>query len=406
MRIFILSLFLSCFLHPLVSQNYLGLSADFKRIDIPFELENDLIVVKVLFHKLFPLKFIFDTGAENTILSKKEFIDILNIPHEREFKVLGADMSTELTAYLVRNIHLKVEELVLPRFPILVLDDDYFRFEEVAGLEVHGIIGADAFRNLVVRINYEKMVISLFKQKNFIPPKNFEEIPIEVFRGKPYLTTDIQLRRDSTIKAKFLLDSGAMVSLLVNTNTHPDLKLPPKILKGNIGAGLGGYIEGYVGRTHAFDIGSNQSNEVVTYFQDINPQTDTSVLNGRNGILGNKMMKRFHLIINYPKEKLYIKPNRFFKKSFKFDKSGLVIIAASVSLDSYLIHEVIKDTPAADAGLLPGDKILSINKIPAAFLTLSGITRILRKKEGKQITLKIKRNGEKLKFKFRLRKLI
>ncbi len=392
--------------NPALAQPFLGINKDFKRLDIPFEYENNLIVVEVLFNNIFPLKFIFDTGAENTILAKKEFAEILGIPYEREFKLLGADMKTELTAYLIRNVHLHVGELVMPRHSMLVLADDYFRFEEMAGLEVHGILGADVFRNLVVKINFERKVISLTKRRYFKPPKGYGSVPIEIFRSKPYLFADLQLKRDSVTRVKLLIDSGAMVSLLVNTNTHPDLHLPPNILRGNVGAGLGGFIEGYIGRVAALEVGSYKINEIVTNFQDIDSLMDRSILNGRHGILGNQILQKFHLVIDYPKETLYLKPNRKFKKPFKFDKSGLVVIAASIRLDSYLIHEVISGTPAAEAGLLPGDKIVSINGWPSGFLSLAGINKVLRKKEGKRIKMRVNRHGIKMAFQFKLRKLI
>ena len=45
------------------------------RVEIPFEYVNNFIIVNVVFNRLFPLKFVFDTGAENTILTRKEITD-------------------------------------------------------------------------------------------------------------------------------------------------------------------------------------------------------------------------------------------------------------------------------------------------------------------------------------------
>ena len=75
-----------------------------KQVEMPFEYDNNFIVVDVLMNGLVPLKFIFDTGAEHTILTRREITDVLGVPYRRRFTVLGADMKTELHAYLVRNI--------------------------------------------------------------------------------------------------------------------------------------------------------------------------------------------------------------------------------------------------------------------------------------------------------------
>ena len=47
-----------------------------KKLEIPFERIDNFIVVKILFEGLFPLRFILDTGAEHTILTKKEITNL------------------------------------------------------------------------------------------------------------------------------------------------------------------------------------------------------------------------------------------------------------------------------------------------------------------------------------------
>ena len=406
MRHLCLSLFLIFFALPVISQDFFGFSHDFKRIDLPFDYHNNLIIVDVTLNKLFPLKFIFDTGAENTILAKKEITDLLRVPYEREFKLLGSDMKTELTAYLVRNIHFKMHDLVIPAHSMLVLDEDYFRFEEVAGLEIHGILGADVFRSLVVKINYERKVITLTKRQYFDPPKDYDVIPIQIFRGKPYLSTDLKIQKDTTISVKLLIDSGAMMGVVLHTNTDSALHLPPNVLTGKLGAGLGGYLEGYLGRLHALQVGKVSFNEILTNFQDISQAIDTTQLNGRNGLLGNQVLNRFHVIIDYLQGVMYLKPNRKFKKAFEFDKSGLVIIAANVRLNNFIVHDVIPGSPAAEAGISIGDRITKLNGLPVQFLSLDSIAKKLRKKEGKKIKLRVRRGKEKLNIQFKLKKLI
>ncbi|MGB3798181.1 MAG: hypothetical protein WA952_00120, partial [Lewinella sp.] len=41
---------------------------NYRQIEIPFDTENDFIVIPILLNNLIPLRFIVDTGAENTVL--------------------------------------------------------------------------------------------------------------------------------------------------------------------------------------------------------------------------------------------------------------------------------------------------------------------------------------------------
>lgn len=400
---------LMLFLPPfqLAAQPGFEILKDVKKIEIPFEYKNNLIIVKVTFHRIFPLKFIFDTGAEHTILARREFTDLLGIPFERQFKIMGSDMKTELTAYLVRGIHLRISDMIIPYHSMLVLEEDYLRFEQMAGLEIQGILGADIFRGLIVKIDYNRKIITLSKSKGFKEPGgNYMAIPIDVYRNKPYLNTYIKMQQDTTVPVRLLLDTGAMLSLMLNTDTHPNLKLPPHVIKGQVGAGLGGIIEGYLGRINTLDLGTLQCNHVVTNFQELAEGTDTASLKGRNGIIGNQILSRFNVIIDYPKETLYLSPNRNFKKAFEFDKSGLIVIAADIHLNKFIIHDVIEGSPASEAGLQAGDEIRRINRSSAAFLSLASIQHLLSKKEGKKITMVVKRGDEKIKVHFTLRNLI
>ncbi len=381
-----------------------------KKVDIPFEYTNNFIIVDVLFNRRLPLKFIFDTGAEHTILAKNEIAQVLGLPFEREFNIIGADLSTLLTAFLSRNVSIRVGELTVPRNDILVLQEDYFNFEEYTGILVHGILGADFFKRFVVKINYERKLITLLHPSYFSNPgPKYKRIPIKIIKNKPYLNVQIGLQNNTAdLGVRLLIDSGASLFLLLHNDTHPALQLPEQVISGNIGRGLGGYMEGYLGRVNRLKIGDQFSfNSIITSFQDILIDRDSLSLSGRNGIIGNNLLSRFTLIIDYIREELYLKPSKNYNKGFQYDRSGLVIIASGANLSTFVIREVIEGSPADLAGLEPGDRITGFNCMPVGLLTLSFIVKKLQSKVGKTIKLKIKRkNGEKLKVKFKLRDLI
>ncbi len=381
-------------------------SKDFERISIPFEYQNDLIILRLTFNNTFPLRFIFDTGSEQTVLLKREITDILNIPYYKRLPIIGSDMSANLYALLIRNIHLQISDLHVDNYAMLVLEEDYFRFEEVTGIEVQGILGAAVFDRFVVKIDYRSKMLTLYRPKYFKPPKSYTELDLRISRRKPYLDVSLLLPDSSSVQKHLLLDTGAGLSLLLHYRQDSSFTPPPHWLPANIGQGLGGYLEGYTSRLQQIRIGPYHIPQPLVSYQFLSENTDTSYLNARDGILGNQLLKRFDLIIDYPRRKLYLRPNRNFHRPFRYDKSGLILIAGGKQLSSFLVKAVVPGSPAAQADIRPGDLIVRANGRSAALWSLSSLHKLFQKKSGKKIRLHISRQGQILKKEFRLKELI
>jgi hypothetical protein len=375
-------------------------------IEIPFEIHNNFMVVQVNINNSFNLKFIFDTGAEHTILSKNIIAEVLGLTYDRPIRLIGADLNQELIAYVSTNVHLKVGNAIAPAQDILILSDDYFQLDEYVGLEIHGIIGADLFRNLVLKIDYKRNSIYLQRTSSFRAPKRkWKEIPVSIDKNKPYILAQATLG-DKKTEVKLLFDTGASLSLLLHTNTSADIQLPENIIKGSVGRGLGGILEGYLGRVNRLEFGELFFNNIITNYQDVSDAISIEAISNRNGILGHALISRFNVIIDYPKEKLYLLPHRRYNKKFKYDRSGLELIVSGKELKTITVYNLIEDSPAAEANFQKGDKILSVNGIPTQFLNLKGVSNKLTKKVGKKIRIKIKRGDQIMTLRFKLRNLI
>lgn len=366
------------------------------------------MVVPVVFNGIFPLNFIFDTGAEYTILSHREVTDLLQVNYQRRFTLLGADLTTEIYAYLAPGISLRAGQMLVRNRPILVLEEDYMRFSDYAGVEVAGILGADFFRRFVVEINYQRQRITLHSPSSYVPPKGFEELALTIKRSKPYLSARTRFKSGLEKELLFLLDSGAALPIMINLDTQPELKLPEKVVPANLGHGLGGFLIGYKGRISELSMPPFAFREVVCSFQDRSQLSirDSSLLDQRNGIIGNKILRRFTIVIDYLQERLYLKPNRNYDDEFDFDRSGMLIVAGGRTLNDFYIYSVLENSPASEAGLRAGDQIMRINWMPTSLITLESLNKRLKKRPGKKIRLVIKRGDERLRRVLILRDLL
>lgn len=377
------------------------------RIEVPFQLSQNFILVDVVVDGTLPLKFIFDTGAENTILFDKELGDVLNFEYNLRIPVFGADLSAPLFALVTRSVMMEVGTIPPNPVDMLVLEETYFDISEITGIPVHGLIGGNFFRNSVVQIDYRRHKIIIYSDNYFkAPGRQYQEQQIAIEANKPYIHTTATLMDGTQLELKLLLDTGAGIPLMLHNNTHPNLSLPETTIVGQLGIGLGGFVMGYIGRIASLNLVDTELENIITSFQDLEAGFDLDSVRNRNGLVGNQMLARFDVIIDYVNSTLFLKPTSRIKDKFEMDRSGLIIFAHGSDLREYVVQGIIDGSPADEAGLQIGDILIRIQGFPATFFTLNQITRKLQKREGKRIRLVVRRGEEQLKFAFELRDLI
>jgi hypothetical protein len=309
-------------------------------------------------------------------------------------------LTTELIAYLVRQVKFEVPgRIIASKIDILVLQEDYFRFEEFAGVNVHGILAANVFDKYIIKINYKKRILTLYERNNFkVNDAEFKPFDLELLRNKIYLNTQVSVLRDSITPVKLLVDTGAGLPLLLFTNTNPLLQPPVKSIPSNIGMGMGGYLQGFTGRVFKLDLNDLSLNNVVSFFQTIDTSAENlAQINHRNGLIGNSILSRYQVIIDYIGSKMWLKPNKNYQSEFVYDRSGISLIASGLTLNVFTIQNVLPNSPAWNVDIRRGDEILKVGYTPAQLLTLDEILKVFQKKPGKSIKIVLLRDGKRLK---------
>jgi hypothetical protein len=372
--------------------------------EIKFEYVNGFTIVKVIYGGILYMDFLLDTGASHNILFKKNANDLLGISYSDTIIIGGADLDVEMKALVSRNVPIMLEGTSIIQRDIIVLEEDYLDLEKMLGRRIDGIIGGDFLKGLVVELDYKHGVLTIHNPDRFEPNRKFSSHDIDLINYKPYFKSVTQIE-DKVDTLNYLLDTGASLALLIHSNKIDGFRMPDNVIIGNLGKGLGGDLSGFIGMTKHLELDQYEFNNVISSFQEIDSLILAKRDVVRDGIIGNIILSRFHVIIDYVHEKLYLKPITKLSKEFAFDKSGLLIYALGSELDQYYVKTVYPNTPAEEAGIKPGDKIIKIGFWPIIFCNLQSITRTLQKKEGKTIKMKLLRNGEEIKVKFKLKNL-
>ncbi len=378
----------------------------YDKVTIPFVIHNNLIVIDVLLNRSLPLKFVLDTGVRSTVLTDKSLTDLLNLTYARKITIPGAGGEKLVDAFVVNNVTMNIGKIEGNGHAILVLETDLLQLKNYLGVNVHGILGYELFSRFVVDINYSKKVIIFSNPATFKKKKSFVELPITVEDTKPFLETNFLIRGSVPFTGKFMVDTGASHTILLDTRSNTKITVPEPNISTTLGRGLGGNIYGNVARIDKLSIDKYLFKGVIATFPDDESYEISFSRNSRNGTLGGGLLRRFHVVFDYVHSKMYMRKGSGYFKPFEFDLSGLVVKAKGVYLRDYEIDAVRINSNAAVAGLKVGDQILQINGVKSNNIDLEQLISKLNDKANKKVRLVILRNGQSINVQFKLRRMI
>lgn len=376
------------------------------KLSIPFELNNNLIVIKVLLNNAIPLKFILDTGVRTTVLTEKTFTDLLNLTYSRKITIPGVGGKKLVDAYVANNVTLQIGSMVGRGHALIVLEEDLLQLKNYLGSSVHGILGYEIFSRFTVEVNYSTRIVTFHDPSTFKIKKRYTPFDIEIIDTKPYLFADFSLR-DSTIhKGRFMLDTGASHSFLINKETDSSYYIPQPAIYSHLGRGLGGELFGNISRINNITIAPFSFDDVITTFPDTSSYNIDYSNSPRNGTIGGGLLSRFVTVFDYVHEKLYLKKGKTYGKPFEYNLSGLIVRAKGLRLDNYEIVEVRRGCSAERAGVLPGDEIIIINGQYTKDIHLDELLGLINLRANKSIRMVVLRNGVKTKLYFKLERQV
>ncbi len=275
-----------------------------KEWQVPFELINNKIVLPVGINDSKELKIILDTGkpSPGLTLFKKELGDGLKLTGTETYRIRGAGKGKVSYGIMSASNTLSLGGRTIKNQPVLILQRNTMR-----GVRADGVIGWTLFGSYVVKIDYERKIITLEEPSGFVADPMYEAIPLTFNEKKiPFLDAAVSIRDDKEIIVSLYIDLASSESLVLLVKPEMKFTLPRNLWGRYRGKGMDGYVYGKFGYIYSLKIGSYVLYNIPTAFPRVEVRSRQEEA---DGILCNRFLQRFHVIFSYGRERLYIKPN-------------------------------------------------------------------------------------------------
>jgi hypothetical protein len=297
------------------------------------------------------LNFILDTGSGNISLDSSTCVElnIPTVPSDRTIRGIGGIR----TVRFLYNARLNLPGLSVDSLNFHV--NDYEILTSVYGVKIDGIIGFAFLSRYIVELNYDTLLMEVRTPGEYRYPRG-GHILRPAMGSIPVLTT--KFRDRDLMQNRFYFDTGAGLSFLLSEDFLKDSAVLGKKKKAPVvtqAEGLGGKMSMRLTTVKELRLGPYRFRNVPTFlFDDEYNVTSYPYL---GGLVGNDLLRRFNVILNYRKREIHITPNRAFKEPFDYAYSGLGVYYIDGKV---VVEDVVPGSPGEQAGFRAGDVILGV----------------------------------------------
>jgi hypothetical protein len=361
----------------------------------PFkQLSGGVILLKAQFAN-YPdtLNFILDTGSGGISLDSATVEYFKITPTPSDMTILGIAGTRKVS--FVYNQKLRLPGLTVDSLNFHI--NNYEILTSVYGEKIDGIIGYSVLNRYIFWINYDSLKVSIFKNGRLKYPRGgwlYEP----VLRTLP--VQNARIRDAVSTNSRFLFDIGAGLCMMLNKDFIEDSNFLDKkrVLYAKEAEGVGGKIDMHMTVIKEMRLGPYRFRNIPVFvFDDTFNLTSYPYL---SGIIGNDILRRFNMILNYSKKEFYFMPNSHYLEGFDYAYSGIELYMIDGKI---VLGDVAKGSPAEAAGLEEGDIVIGINNVLGQNIQLF---KTALQATGEKIKMIISRDGELREFTFRIKSIL
>ncbi|HEU4994483.1 MAG TPA: aspartyl protease family protein, partial [Gemmatimonadaceae bacterium] len=347
--------------------------------------------------------FLLDTGAGASLMNMAT-ADSLGIPLGDSVRIGGAGPA------VVRGARLKDATVRLAGDPSMSVSPRVAMpmtgLNNYEGIPVSGILGHDFLVQRVIEIDYAAERLTLYDPKTFRYSGSGARVPITIRDNYPHVNAELELKDGGRITADLIIDVGSSGALALGkplVEKHRLIERTGPTIYRQTGRGAGGAMRAHMGRLARLRLGTA---EVVSPIAGMHGDSAGVFSHDRlfEGNIGGEVLRRFTVILDYGRKEMILQPNAAHDEPFEADMSG-----AGFRIDSahagLRVTDIMKDGPAAQAGLEENDLITAIDGKPAMEYGVDAL-RLRLRRQGGEITFTVLRDGVERTIRIPIRRLV
>lgn len=361
------------------------------QITFPIEIVDNVVYLTVQINDQFIARFVLDTGADGVSAVSSTFADEMGVlDRERESHSGNALRKAKISR--LYGTRIKIAGAVFSDFDFITLPLN--RLEPYWGRRIDGLLGGNILKELVLTVDYEKSKITLADRLDAQAKTSDYKLPLTVMGTTPMVEAQVLRFGDKPpVTGRFIVDTAVRLSFFNTpfTKAHDLLGQSPRVIENITGYGIGGAIFEKVGRVAQVSLGGARLLKPIFQLSTCpDGFYGTSLF---DGIIGADLLSRFTVVFDFPGRMLYLRPNKWFSNPFVYDMSGISFTMEDEGRAPVSIVHVVAKSPADGAGVQKGDVLLDVDGRNIDTFSMSQLKEYFRQK-GRQVSLKLKRQGK------------
>lgn len=345
---------------------------------VPIEIEDDHVLIRGTMNG-HEVRLVLDTGASHVLVSPEAAAKAgIRSASKIKFSAFGDRRGSARMGVIDSVV---IGPAVAERVPVAIMPMP-------APLQGDGLVGLSFLRQFNFRLDYERKSVSFAPRAGTNLAGGGSSVPMQ--EGVAMLVVQSEV---DGIPARLMVDTGGGQALILRSwfvEKHKLRERYPKRLSLVTGVGLLGQMRGEIARLQTLKLGDYT---VTNVFAEFEPKT-RKWPGDFAGFIGAPFLRQFNLTFDAAAHRLWIDPNATYATGSPPPacvRSGFVCLPEGTQ---WIVQDILADSPAAEAGVRRGDRLLQINGVPVSTLKTGEIKRAFRAESGTRVRLRIQSGDE------------